>query len=244
MIQINPSGLPGQISPLLQAAAVQTSPGSFTQSLDAQFNVPTSMEAVFQEASRTYDIPPAVLKAVAKAESNFNPNAKSHCGAMGVMQLMPATARSLGVSDPWNARQNIMGGSKYLRDMLNKYDGNLKLALAAYNAGSGNVDKYGGVPPFAETQNYVKKIFGFLKQPEMALTIPKQYQSGNGPSSSTRLPYSSPAFGGGYGSQDDNSDWLMKQIMNFDNFTEDDYLLLLEMMRSQMNTSLAKSVVN
>lgn len=244
MIQIHPSGLPGQISPLLQASAVQTAPVSFTQSLEAQFNVPASMEAVFQEASRTYDIPAAVLKAVAKAESNFNPNAKSHCGAMGVMQLMPATARSLGVSDPWNARQNIMGGSKYLRDMLNKYDGNLKLALAAYNAGSGNVDKYGGVPPFAETQNYVKKIFGFLKQPEMALTIPNQYQNKNGPSASPRLPYGSPVFGGGYGSQNDNSDWLMEQIMNFDNFTEDDYLLLLEMMRSQMNTSLAKSVIN
>lgn len=235
MIQINQPGLTGQISPSLQTGAVQTDRGSFTQSIEAQFHVPSSMEAAFEEASRIYDIPVVVLKAVAKAESSFNPNAKSHCGAMGVMQLMPATARSLGVSDPWDARQNILGGSKYLRDMLNKYDGNLKLALAAYNAGSNNVDKYGDVPPFKETQNYVNKIFGFLKQPDLALSIPKQYQNEIGHGSS--VP-------GKDSMQNDNKYRLMQQILNFDDFTENDYLLLLEMMRLQMNSSLAKTVVN
>lgn len=233
MIQINQSGLTGQISPLLQAAVAQTAPESFTQSIEAQFNIPSTLESAFEEASRAYDIPVSVLKAVAKAESNFNPNAKSHCGAMGVMQLMPATARSLGVSDPWDARQNIMGGSRYLRDMLNKYDGNLKLALAAYNAGSNNVDKYGGVPPFEETQNYVNKIFGFLRQPDMAISIPKQYQNGHG----------GPGFGGDP-LQNDSKYRLFQQIMNFNDFTENDYLLLLEMMRIQMNSSLSKTVVN
>lgn len=123
---------------------------------------PSSLESYFQEASDKYGVPVALIKAVAKAESNFNANAVSSAGAQGVMQLMPATAQGLGVNDSFDARENIMGGTKYLSQMLTKYNGSVKLALAAYNAGSGNVDKYGGVPPFTETQNYVKKIFGYL----------------------------------------------------------------------------------
>lgn len=123
---------------------------------------PSSLEAYFQEASDTYGVPVALIKAVAKAESNFNSQAISSAGAQGVMQLMPATAEGLGVTDPFDARENILGGTKYLAQMLTKYSGSVKLALAAYNAGSGNVDKYEGIPPFKETQNYVKKIFGYL----------------------------------------------------------------------------------
>lgn len=246
MIQIHPSGLPGQISPLLQASAVQTAPVSFTQSLEAQFNVPASMEAVFQEASRTYDIPAAVLKAVAKAESNFNPNAKSHCGAMGVMQLMPATAKSLDVTDPWDARQNIMGGSKYLRDMLDRYDGDLKLALAAYNAGSGNVAKYGGVPPFQETQNYVKKIFGYLQQPEISLELPKMKPTPSYSWNSDRIRPSPAglreAFTSGSGKGTDPYR-LLDQVQDFSNFSEDDYIMFLELIRLRMNSSLMKPVI-
>ena len=96
-----------------------------------------------------------------KAESNFRASATSRCGAMGVMQLMPGTAKSLGVTDAYDARQNIMAGSKYLAKLLDKYDGDTKLALAAYNAGSGNVAKYGGIPPFKETQNYVKRVLEY-----------------------------------------------------------------------------------
>lgn len=123
---------------------------------------PGSLETYFQEAASTYGVPIALIKAVAKAESNFNSQAVSGAGAQGIMQLMPGTAQGLGVEDSFNARENILGGTKYLAKMLTRYNGSVKLALAAYNAGAGNVDKYDGVPPFTETQNYIKKIFGYL----------------------------------------------------------------------------------
>ena len=101
---------------------------------------------------------PLTLVAVAKVESNYNSNAVSRSGASGVMQLMPATARGLGVTDVFDAKQNINGGAKYLASLYKKYDGDLELTLAGYNAGPGNVAKYGGIPPFKETQNYIVKV--------------------------------------------------------------------------------------
>ncbi len=120
-----------------------------------------SLDGIFSRAADEYGVPVNLLKAVAKAESGFQADAVSSCGAEGIMQLMPSTAASLGVGDPFDPEQNIMGGAKYLGGLLSSYGGDEKLALAAYNAGSGAVKKYGGVPPFAETQNYVKRVLSY-----------------------------------------------------------------------------------
>ena len=125
---------------------------------------PEDLETYFKEASETYHVDINLLKAIAKVESNFNPKATSSAGAMGVMQLMPSTAKGLGIRDAYDAHDNIMGGAKIISQNLKKYNGDLPLALAAYNAGSGNVDKYGGIPPFTETQNYVKKVLGYYQE--------------------------------------------------------------------------------
>ena len=118
----------------------------------------TNLDAIFQRASQTYGVSLNLLKAVAKAESDFDPTVVSTAGAQGIMQLMPGTAKSLGVSDPFDAEQNILGGAKYLSQLLRKYEGEETLAVPAYNAGTGNVKKYGGIPPFKETQKYVQKV--------------------------------------------------------------------------------------
>ena len=145
------------------ASTTASASAASASSTSSTVTSPEDLEPYFKEAAETYSVDINLLKAIAKQESNFNPSATSSAGAMGVMQLMPSTAKSLGVSDAYNAYENIMGGAKLISQNIKKYDGDLSLALAAYNAGSGNVDKYGGIPPFKETQNYVKKVLAYYQ---------------------------------------------------------------------------------
>ncbi len=146
--------------------------------------VNNSKSAPFEESivrhSRREQVAADLVRAVIQVESAFNPVAVSSKGAMGLMQLMPATAVELGVNNPFDPDQNIRGGVQYLRRLLDRYNGNVELALAAYNAGMGNVEKYGDVPPFKETKNYVKKITSVAPPPPPVTQVYRWFELVNG----------------------------------------------------------------
>jgi len=129
-----------------------------------QGSVEERIKNAVNDAAKKYNLPPALILGFIKQESGFNPKARSWCGAQGLMQLMPGTAKNLGVQDPWNIEQNIEGGAKYVRQNLDHFGGDLKKAIAAYNAGPGAVEKYNGVPPFKETQNYVPAVMAHYEK--------------------------------------------------------------------------------
>ena len=131
-----------------------------------EFEVVPAKEAyedIIQEAAKLYDIDASLIRAVMQAESAFHPYVVSRAGAEGLMQLMPDLADEMGVTDSFDPRENIMGGARYLKQLLDMHNGNIALTLASYNAGPGNVRRYRGVPPFKETRSYVKKIKNILK---------------------------------------------------------------------------------
>jgi soluble lytic murein transglycosylase-like protein len=123
-------------------------------------------EDLIQEAAAKHELDPNLIRAVMRTESAFNPYAVSRVGAQGLMQLMPRLATDMGVTDPFDPRQNIMAGARYLRQLLDAHRGNIRLTLASYNAGPGNVKRYKGIPPFEETRSYVKKITDLLAEAE------------------------------------------------------------------------------
>jgi soluble lytic murein transglycosylase-like protein len=125
---------------------------------------PEQINQLVQQNADIWQVDPALIKSVIANESSFNANAQSPVGAQGLMQLMPETAASLGVKNPFDPAQNVAGGTRYLRSLLDRFKGDTRLAVAAYNAGPGAVEKYGDVPPYAETQSYVKNVLGSLDQ--------------------------------------------------------------------------------
>ena len=129
--------------------------GSSTASKSSSRN---AYDSYIRASAQRHGVDPALMKAMMHTESAFNPNARSPVGAQGLMQLMPATARRFKVSNPWNPADNIEGSAKYIAWLMRRFDNKIEYAVAGYNAGEGNVDKYGGIPPFKETQNYVKKV--------------------------------------------------------------------------------------
>ncbi|MFZ0611602.1 MAG: lytic transglycosylase domain-containing protein [Desulfobacterales bacterium] len=149
-------------APLALAAADPPAPAPAcsgpTRGRQADAGQKETIEACIGESARKYNLPPELIKAVIEAESGFRADAVSVAGAQGLMQLMPATARDLGVTNSFDIRQNIDGGTRYLRQMLDLFGGDTRLALAAYNAGPGNVQKYGGDVPFPETRQYVVRV--------------------------------------------------------------------------------------
>lgn len=134
---------------------------------ETEFRLPPEIafDDLIREAATRYSVNAQLVRAVIRAESAFDPLAVSRVGAQGLMQLMPALAKELGVTDPFDPRQNVMAGTRYLAQLLESHNGNVELALASYNAGPGNVDRYNGVPPFRETKQYIKTITESLDTP-------------------------------------------------------------------------------
>lgn len=230
MSQIN--GVSGVRQPHITRTNSRSSVDKDGRSFSSYLKVDKDLNAIFERAAEKYNVSVNLLKAIGKAESDFRPDAVSKSGAQGIMQLMPKTAEYLGVKDSFDPEQNIMGGAKYISELLKKYDGDTKLALAAYNAGMGNVSKYGGVPPFKETQNYVVKVAKFMNQDLDAGSFTAAKSNG-----STRSPLPvAPSFSNRYYTVPLASNTTRDEDLSLLDavFSEADYLKLLDMILKEM----------
>ncbi len=159
---LNPKLTPLQNQPKIEVTSTSAEILS-VQPSNQSLNRLSNYDEIINEASETYGVDKNIIKSVILAESSAKENAVSTANAKGLMQIIDSTAQYLGINNVWDPKENIMGGAKYLSQLLRKYNGDLKFALAGYNAGPGNVDKYNGIPPFTETQTYVKRVIGYLK---------------------------------------------------------------------------------
>jgi soluble lytic murein transglycosylase-like protein len=161
-----PTTAPGAFNAALaQALMPQLATPDTTADANAPAPIPPEqINQLVQQNADIWQVDPALIKSVIANESSFNANAQSPVGAQGLMQLMPETAAALGVKNSFDPAQNVAGGTRYLRSLLDRFKGDTRLAVAAYNAGPGAVEKYGDVPPYAETQSYVKNVLGSLDQ--------------------------------------------------------------------------------
>ncbi|RJQ62194.1 MAG: hypothetical protein C4530_05280 [Desulfobacteraceae bacterium] len=150
--------------PAIESPQSNEADASLSDLLDNAQDPEDRFAPIVIRAAQEYGVDPAIIKAIIKAESGYNPQAVSNRGAKGLMQLMPNTAKSLGVEDIFCPEQNILAGVKYFKQLLDEFRGSTKLALAAYNSGSQKVKKYKGIPPFKTTQLYIKKVFKYQKE--------------------------------------------------------------------------------
>jgi len=158
------TGAPSSFAAQMASAAPAATAATAVPGAPSVGGGPTPFAAEIQAAAQRHGVDPALLTALIRQESGFNPTARSPAGAAGLTQLMPATARSLGVTNPLDPAQAIDGGARYLRQQLDRFGGDPSRALAAYNAGPGAVERFGGIPPYSETQNYVRRVLGYAEQ--------------------------------------------------------------------------------
>ena len=234
------TGEPDAFSTLLGSAIDSLASAKTEEQKAAGVEVKT-LDELFLQASQTYGVDVDLLKAVAKQESGFHQDSTSKSGAMGIMQIMPKTAEYLGLTNAYDPYENIMGGARLLSELLSKYNGDLSLALAAYNAGSTNVDKYGGIPPFEETQNYVPKVLEYYSQ---GVSVPDELNSATPGVINYTLTANSLKDAISRFSTHDSYDFFLKELENEMNKTPSDTQTIYQSLLSATSRAITSTMEN